>query len=439
VRRLAFLSPLPPAATGIADYSADVLALIADRYELDVFHDQSEVERRRLPETCSIMRSSEFLACHAERPYDLAIYQMGNAPAHAFVYPLLPRVPGLLVLHDLVLHHARALMFLDSQAVRAYARDPASASLRDRARASIAGYEAEISYAYPAQAGRLAETHLGTVGALLPYAYPLFRIPVESARVTAVHNEFMAEAISEDVPEARVLTIPMAAEAVPVQAEDVAACRERYGIAPDDFVVGSFGFLTSEKRVETVARAVARAAVHQPRLRLLLVGPVPDNAMLHSLLEKLNVEKRTVVTGRVPFEELPAHMEAADLVVHLRYPTARETSAALLRVLAQGRPTVISDLAHQDEFPPDAVVRADVTDEEGEVTRAVLRLAARPDLRQRLRDRARRFVQDRHSPARCREAYESAIEQTAVAPDPKSRSWPEHWLNPNIAASRQRD
>src|SRR4030095_11843203 len=42
-------------------------------------------------------------------------------------YDLLPRVPGLLVLHDLVLHHARARTFLDAPAVRAYAAEPARA------------------------------------------------------------------------------------------------------------------------------------------------------------------------------------------------------------------------------------------------------------------------------------------------------------------------
>jgi len=34
--RIAFLSPLPPAATGIADYSAEVLALLAGAHEIEV-------------------------------------------------------------------------------------------------------------------------------------------------------------------------------------------------------------------------------------------------------------------------------------------------------------------------------------------------------------------------------------------------------------------
>ena len=52
--RLAFLTPLPPAASGIADYSADVLALLAPRHEIDVFHDQGAVDRDRLPVSCDI-------------------------------------------------------------------------------------------------------------------------------------------------------------------------------------------------------------------------------------------------------------------------------------------------------------------------------------------------------------------------------------------------
>ena len=44
----------------------------------------------------------------------------------------------------------------------------------------------------------------------------------------------------------------------------MAALRERLGFAPGDFVVGSFGLLTREKQIETLARAVARAAVHLP-------------------------------------------------------------------------------------------------------------------------------------------------------------------------------
>jgi len=422
--RLAFLSPLPPAATGIADYSADVLALLAPSHEIHAFHAQDRVDASRLPAGVAVFHASEFLAAHAERPYDLAIYQMGNGPDHAFLYDSLERVPGLLVLHDLVLHHSRARMFLESPEALAYAREPSSPRRRDAARPLLDAYRGEVAYSYPAQAGRLAEAHLGTVGALLPYAYPLFRIPVEASRLTAVHNRFMAAAIEDEVPGAKAVRIAMPVEKTQVAPGTVAALRARHGFAPSDVVVGCFGLLSREKRLETVARAVARAAPHLPSLGLLLAGPVPEPDRVRRILDRFGLAERAVVTGRVPFEDLPAQIEAADVVAHLRYPTARETSAALLRVLAQGRATVVSDLEQWDEIPEGAVVRADPTDEEGALTRAILRLAERPEERRRLGERAAAFVEQAHSPAAARASYEAAVARAIAAPDPPRRPWP---------------
>jgi glycosyltransferase involved in cell wall biosynthesis len=427
VKRLAFFSPVPPAATGIADYAADVLPLLSTRYAIDVFHDQAAPARERLPAACGVHHHADFGARRAERPYDLAVYQMGNGPAHDFVYEPLARTPGLLVLHDLVLHHARGRMFLDSAEARAHARDPGDARARDAAQPALARYAAEVRYSYPAVADRLVSAHLGTVGDLLPYAYPLFRLPVEASRVVAVHNDFMAAALRAEVPGTEVVRIPMPMRPLPVDDGAVEALRRRYGIAPADFVVGTFGLVTREKRPDTVARAVARAAATHPGVRLLVVGPLADRAALEGRLAHLGVAGRTIVAGHVPQAEIAAHMELADVVAHLRYPTARETSAALLRVLAQGRPTLMADLEHLAGVPRDAVLRVDVSDEEGEVTRAILRLAGAPALRARLGRAAREHVLREHSDARTAEAYTEAVERALARPDPKPRGWPDHW------------
>jgi glycosyltransferase involved in cell wall biosynthesis len=425
--RIAFVSPLPPAPTGIGDYSADVLAALSPGHQIDAYHAQEGVDSSRLPATVAVHPAAALVERHRQRPYDAVIYQMGNGPEHDFLYELLPRLPGLLVLHDLVLHHARARMFLDSAAVRAYAAAPADRARQAAARPALEAYRAELAYAYPDQAERLFEAQLGTVGTLLPYAYPLFRLAVEASRLTAVHNEFMAEAVRAEVPRAAAVRVAMPITAPAVAAGTVSLLRARLGLAPGDFVVGSFGLFTPEKQIETVARAVARAAVHVPQLRLLLVGPVPNPGALQARLEGLGVAGRAVVTGRVAFGELAAHMEAADVAVHLRYPTARETSAALLRLLAQGRPVIVSDLEHLGDIPDDAVVRVDVRDEEGAVTRAILSLAARPNTGARLAESARQFARAEHAPERCRGDYEAAMTRAASLPPPPRRAWPDHW------------
>ena len=428
--RVAFVSPLPPLPTGIADYAADVLELIAGRHEIELFHAQDEVDAARLPAGARALPAAEFGARHRERPFDLAVYQMGNGRAHGFVYDWLSRLPGLLVLHDLVLHHARAARFLDSEPVRAWRSDPSSAAARDRARPALEAWRDELEYSYPGRGERLFAVHLGTVGDLLPYAYPLFRIPVEASRAVAVHNAYMAAAVREEVPGMPVFELPQPARGVPVSRTAVLALRARLGFREDDVVVGSFGLVTPEKRTEALAQAVARASAHEPRVRLLLVGPVPDGARLRAILSAAGVADRAVVTGRVSLEDLAVHVEAADVVAHLRYPTARETSAALLRVLAQGRPAIVSDLEHQADLPADTVVRVDVRDEIGGTARAILRLAEDPAARGRIGEAAAEHVRRAHAPSRVRDSWEDALERARSRPDPRPGNWPGHWARP---------
>jgi len=82
--KVAYYSPLPPERSGIADYSALLLPALRRRMEV-------EVARRRRP---------------ALRRTDVALYHVGNNPqAHGWIVDALRRRPGVVVLHDLVLHH----------------------------------------------------------------------------------------------------------------------------------------------------------------------------------------------------------------------------------------------------------------------------------------------------------------------------------------------
>ena len=425
--RLAFVSPLPPAETGIADYAVDVLASLSESHEIDCFSEDGRADSERLPETCGVHPASDLARRHSTRPYDVVIYQQGNGPAHDFLYDLLPRIPGLLVLHDLVLHHARARMFLESDAVRAYTAEPASAARRTGAEPVLQAYRDEITYTYPQSAARLATVRLASAARLLPYAFPLFRLPVETASVVAVHNTFMRTAIEAEVPEAKVVQIPMPVSPLPTSDARVAELRTRHGLDENDFVVGCFGLITPEKQIGVVARAIARLAASRPRLRLFLIGGAGSHSRLEDLLREAGIQDRVIVTGRVSHDQLGPHLALPDVFVHLRYPTARETSAALLRLLAQGCPIIMSDLAQSAEVPDDAVVRLDPTDEEGGLARRLWALEGQPKRRRGLGEKARAHALAQHSPAICRDGYEQAIVAARAAGPPSARSWPPHW------------
>ena len=83
--RVAYYSPLPPERTGVADYSALLVPALGRRVDLDV----QRRGRKRAPHGA-----------------DLCLYHVGNNPdAHAWIVDALRRRPGVVVLHDFVLHH----------------------------------------------------------------------------------------------------------------------------------------------------------------------------------------------------------------------------------------------------------------------------------------------------------------------------------------------
>ena len=104
--RIAWFSPFPPVRTGIAGRSAELVASLEARgYSVD-----------RYPEAAA----HDFPWRHRQHPYDLVIYQFGNSSHHDYEWPYALRYPGLVVLHDTRLHHARAALLLREKRVADY-------------------------------------------------------------------------------------------------------------------------------------------------------------------------------------------------------------------------------------------------------------------------------------------------------------------------------
>ena len=118
-------------------------------HEIDVFVDAARLPVAPGPDTPPtagaprILDAHEFVWRQQKGHYDLPVYQIGNSHLHRYIWPYLFRYPGLAVVHDGRLHHARA------------------AALQSAGR--LDDYRAEVAWNHPALAGQVDD--LGRDGA----------------------------------------------------------------------------------------------------------------------------------------------------------------------------------------------------------------------------------------------------------------------------------
>jgi glycosyltransferase involved in cell wall biosynthesis len=448
--RLAWFSPMPPVPSGIAACSAELVGELRERHHIDVYVDTAPLAGA--PGTAS---AHDFVWRHRVNPYDLTVYQVGNSSHHDYLWPYLFRYPGLTILHDAHLHHARAAQLL--RTTRA------------------ADYRTEFAANHPGVHPDLAELAIAGFDNHLYYSWPMTRLLVEASRLTAVHAHPMARELKTELPHAAVTSIRLA-HGTPMSEERVGCSRERvrgtYGLGADDIVFGVFGGLTPEKRIPSILEAFAAILPYAPAARLLLAGAAARHYDVAADVRDRGLASRVTLTGYVDTDEaLTECIAACDVSLNLRWPTAREMSGPWLRALAAGRPTITIDLAHLVQVPsldprtwrtnpgsglrdpgsgasgsephwdprslipepasrlphhgsripdPEAVtVAIDILDEHHSLRLAMRRLATDPELRGSLGAAGREYWQREHSMPRMLEDYERILADAAARPAPR--------------------
>lgn len=412
-----------PARTGVAAYSAQVVAGLRPLHEVEVFADEPSARAARHAVAGGPIRSAhEFLWEHRLRPFDLTVFQLGNSSAHDFLWPYLFRFPGLAVLHDAHLQHARAAALLRARRETEYRRE----------------FEAN----HPSASPGMAELAVKGFDSHLYYQWPMTTLAVQRSRMTAVHSRLSAAELHETSPTAAVETVRLGhGERLSPEQAVVRRARGRrtHGIPNDAVLFGVFGALTPEKRVPQVLRAFAALLAYQPAARLLLAGAPASHYDTVGEVRRLGIADSVSITGYLENDEAFTDAVAAcDVSVNLRWPTAREISGPWLRALAAGKPTITTDLAHTADVPaldprnwtvshaspsidrtPEAVtVAIDIVDEDHSLRLAMRRLASDADLRERLGRVAARYWDDRHSPEGMIADYNSLIARARTMPVP---------------------
>jgi len=364
--RVAYYSPLPPSHSGIADYSTLLLPALRERIEEVVV-----AEPGRKPPRA-----------------DVVLYHVGNSPDdHGWIVDALRKRPGVVVLHELVLHHLIAGITIGRGDGRGY----------------LDAMERDFGVA-----GRLIG--LGVLDNLLPLIwetqperFPLAGTILDQATGLIVHSRYVEEGARRAGYAGPLWRIPH-----PVWPQRPVEPADVHG----DPLVGCFGHLNMNKRIPALLEAFTLLQRRRPGARLLLVGRATERFDLDRRLERLGLTGDALIREhRVPEERFESLMAACDVLVNLRSPTMGETSGAVIRGLALGKAMLVSDVGWFSELPDGVALKIPVDEYEVPTIAAALELAAAHA--DELGRAARAHVTAEHDLDRVADAYTAALEEAA--------------------------
>jgi glycosyltransferase involved in cell wall biosynthesis len=370
--KVAYVSPLPPERSGIADYSALLLPALANELEVEV------VRRGRRP----------------PRGADVVLYHLGNdVEAHGWIFRLLERRRGVVVLHDFVLHHLMAGLTVGRGDGEAYLE--------------LLGAEAGI-------AGRLLGHGVldGSIPPLWesrPQDFPLVDSVLAQADGVIVHSSYVARRVRMRGYEGPIWHIPHPAWEVPHRRPFPLPNRGRT-------VIGCFGNLNATKRLPQLLEAVARLRSDDRGVLLVLAGSVAPGLELAERAARLGLEegKDLLLLGRVAEDRLWDLVLASDVCVTLRQPTMGETSGVAIRALSAGKPLVVGDSGWFSELPDGVAAKVPADAWEVDTLTAILgELCADRSLRESLGRAALEYAAREHGLERVAGLYAAALEEAA--------------------------
>jgi len=383
---LSFFSPFPPTQSGVSDYSFAIAKSISR--ENDV------LSIVKTPQEKDFLNSHGLAADifdETAMPAGLSIFQIGNSAAHDYLFRAALKTPGIVVIHDLLLHG------LIKAATLAYGE--------------VAEYKSLMEFEGPS--GHLiAERTL--VGDFKPF-YSAFvgghKKLVEGALSVIVHSNWAAQFVRQENETVPIHVIPHFCDSTidPADREArILATRERLGISKESFVISHFGFVTESKQLNLLIRI---SLLLQEKLDLhLLIAGAGSRDLLSTEKASLSLVRKKTIVDHLPEQVLDDSILASNLVSLLRYPSSGETSGIGARCLAMGRPAVCFDYYAYSDFPRDVAVHIPLDTSNAEAAaEAILTAVTSPDFIKKREAAALRWAGNQMHLSRVTASYNAVI------------------------------
>jgi len=380
--KIAWFTPFRK-VSAIGRFSRLVTDQLAQYAQVDLW--LAEAENEELHRTSlRIVRYLE-LSCPESflREYDVIAYNLGDHMLnHRTIFEMSRRVPGVIILHDYVMHHFFAGYYSQRAEWDAYVevmRRWYSADLRKMPNGGWAGDSWQVWE-------REEVIH-----------YPLFEEAVVGSIAVVTHADFVRDSVAR-VAGAPVTKIPLAYEA---RSPGLILSREELQIPDDRVLVVSIGHLNENKRIQVVLQVLAANPDLARSVMYVGIGSCdgPFAPKLQELRRKLGLGDAVRFTEYAPDEVLSSYLFHADFCVNMRWPAMEGGSASIAEEMLCGKAVIVTDTGVYSELPETCVRKVRPEHETEDLTLHLRELATEGDLRRRMGEQARRYAEALYNPA----------------------------------------
>lgn len=366
--KMLYASPFMPLKSGISDYSAILIYLLKEEFDVTLYIDDYEIKDKNILADFKVLKYKKDVVNF--NGFQYLIYNIGNNPEyHSFIYETCLEYPGMVILHDVVLYYLFVGYYQSKNELYSKIYE-------------VAGIDAVLQIK---EAVKMVSTNL-LEQKYLAAKMPLNQELLKSSNKFMVHSRYAFDAVAKYTNKVRKINMVQQV-AGNIKAFDKKMLMSKYSLPENALILASFGIIAESKLNHIICKTVNKICNKMgQRICYVMVG---EGNYVNKYVDNHVIFK----TGFVDMDEFDSFIANSDIVLNLRYPSMGETSAVLVKALQIGKCCIINDDGWFSEIPDDCAVKISVQNIENQLQEKLDECIYDGGKRKKIADNARSYIE----------------------------------------------
>lgn len=337
---IAYFSPIPPNKSGIANYSSILLPFLSKYWDIDIFIDGYTTTEPYLQSNFDIYYYKRFEALNNSKNYDEIIYHVGNSDNHSYMFDMIKKYPGIVVLHDVFI--SGIIQWMTARVGK------------------LDEFIEEVIYSHGNHGKELVNMAKKNIipWDSIVWDLPMSRRVINQAKKVIVHSNWDREIISKHYPDLidKVSIIPHFSK---ITINDKKIDKTVLGFSQDDFLICTFGFVVSTKKIDSIIENLANFLKNNSNCKFVIVGDFNGvyAESVRQVINRLGLSDKVKLTGFIDEFQYQQYLGICDVCIQLRKNFRGGGSGTVNHALGAGLPIIVTDDGSFSEFPDDIIIK----------------------------------------------------------------------------------